>query len=347
MTSIILNMLLAYFFMYLGGFVAQLYTEEEKQPFKHQVCIWWSFIIIPQAVWFYVPIGFNIYFLIFSVIYFNVGYLLLTNNRFYENSWGSGEWDFRSNGWIFISVNSLIFLFFLFTSTKFFQAEKFGNLIEVVEVNNPEAIKDFYYEPLEGEVRYIPYHTAFHLAKKALSESTSENVTLGTVLEINEDASSIQVVNNETYWVFPLEYSGFFKQRNYGAIDAYIIVEAKKQNPVAELVRSGFDRDVTFSMEKSLGGYLNRNLIRDFHSNYPSRISSTYKIALDDNFVPYMVAYDIKANVGMRGFAPNSVIIYDFATDTYTEYSMENSPEWLEINYDLDTTKNMVNDWGI
>ncbi len=345
MISIILNIVLAYLFMYLGGFVAKLYTKEEKQPFKHQVCLWWSAIIIPQATWLYIPVGFNVYFFLFAWIYFNVGYLLLTNNRFYKTSYSS-EWHFKSNVWIFLTVNLLIFSFFMLTSTKFTQGEKFGNLIEVVEIDDPAAIKDFYYEPLEGKVRYIPYKTAFHLAKKALSESTSDDVTLGTVLEIRESASSIQVINDKTYWVFPLEYSGFFKQNNYGDIDAYIIVEAKKQNPVAELVRSGFDRDVTFSMKKSLGGYYDRNLIRDFHSKHPSVISSSYRIVLDDNFVPYMVAYDIKTNVGVRGFAPNGVIIYDFANDTYTPYTMENSPEWLEINYDLNIVKDLVNDWG-
>jgi len=344
MTSIILNTVLAYLFMYLGGFIARINTEE-KESFKHQVCLWWSAIILPQAIWLFVPVGFNVFFLIFALFYFNVGYFLLTNNRFYDDGYTS-EWDFRSDYRIWLILHLLVLSFFLFSSTKYFQGEKFGNLIEVVELKNENAIKDFYYEPLEGEVRYIPYHTAFHLAKKALSESTSSDVTLGTVLKINEYASSIQVVRNETYWVFPLEYEGFHKQRNYGAIDAYIIVEAKTQDPVAELVRSGLDRDVTFSMEKSIGGYLNRNLIRDFHSSYPTRISDSFKIVLDDNFVPYMVAYNIKANVGLRGFAPESVIIYDFSSDTYSEYSIEESPEWLEINFSLDITKELINDWG-
>lgn len=344
MLSIILNILLAYLFMYLGGLVAQLYTKEEKQKFKLSVYAWWSIIIIPQAIWFYIPVGFNVSFLIFSAFYFNAGYLLLTNNRFYQNY--SSEWMFKSNIYIFLIFNTLILSFFTITSTKFFQAEKFGNLIDVVEVNEVSDIKDFYYESLEGEVRYIPYKTAFHLAKKALSESTSNDVTLGTVLEIREKSSSIQVINKKTYWVFPLEYSGFFKQYNYGAIDAYIIVEAKKQNPVAELVRSGLDRDVTFSMKKSLGGYFQRNLIRDFHSNYPSIVSSSYKIVIDDNFIPHMVAYNLKANVGMSGFASDGVIIYDFSTEKYTHYTMENSPEWLEINYDINTVQRLINDWG-
>ena len=30
-----------------------------------------------------------------------------------------------------------------------YEGEKFGNLIEVVEIDDPAAIKDFYYEPLE------------------------------------------------------------------------------------------------------------------------------------------------------------------------------------------------------
>jgi len=140
MISIILNIVLAYLFMYLGGFVAKLYTKEEKQPFKHQVCLWWSAIIIPQATWLYIPVGFNVYFFLFAWIYFNVGYLLLTNNRFYKTSYSS-EWHFKSNGWIFLTVNLLIFSFFMLTSTKFTQGEKFGNLIEVVEIDDPAAIE--------------------------------------------------------------------------------------------------------------------------------------------------------------------------------------------------------------
>ena len=345
MISIILNVLLAYLLMYLGGLVAQLHIKNKKQNFKLSVYFWYSIVIIPQATWFYIPIGFNFFFFFFSIFYFNAGYLLLTNNRFYDNGWENG-WNFKSNIYIFFFFNILAFSFFMFTSSKFFQAEKLGNLIEVVEVNEASAIKDFYYEPLEEDVRYISYKTAFHLAKKTLSESNYNNITLGTVLEIREKSSSIQVINKKTYWVFPLEYSGFFKQYNYGAIDAYIIVEANTKNPVAELIRSKLDRNVTFSMKKSLGGYFHRNLIRDFHSNHPNIFSSSYKIVIDDNFTPYMVAYNLKNKVGMAGCSSYGVIIYDFNTDKYTRYTIENSPEWLEVNYDSNTVKRLINYWG-
>ena len=342
MLSITIGFIAAMFAVFVGASVANL-TSDKNRYYSVSFTLTLAVIAIIQATWLYIPIGFNFAFIFTFLVYFNLGYFLVSCNIKELNDHES----IASNLKIWAIGHVVVFLLYLITSGVLLgQAQSIGTRGDVERLEDKAAINDFYYEALEGNVRYIPFKTAKALATKALSESTQSDVTLGSVLQIRDDAATIDVINGETYWVFPLEYIGFLKQTRYGDIDAYIIVNALKQSAKAELIRSGLDRNANFAMKQSIGGYFHRNLIRKFYSNNPATVVSKFKIIIDDNFTPHMIAYAIKPGVGVDNYVPDGIVLYDFNTETFTRYTSENAPEWVEVLVDINTNMGMINDWG-
>jgi hypothetical protein len=342
MISVIISILLALAFTYLGAY-AGTFNKQGATVLHKRFKFIIPLLFLPQALWVFAPVGLNEYFFWFIVFYFNIGYFFLNSLNVFDIE----KFKLKSNLSLGTAFMTFMMCTYLFSTTFIFRAEDIGNRMEISRLKDNVDINSFYYEATEGNVRIIPFTTASALASKALSESTSEGVTLGSALELNKDIASIQVINKKTFWVIPLKYTGFtlLKQWRYGGIDAYVLVDAFNQNALPKLIKSGVDTKENFLMNQSHGGSLHRNLVRQFHSTFPTDIVSKFKLVVNDNLKPYLAAYIVNAEVGLANYTPNSVVLYDFESEIFTKYT-DDIPRWLEVHVDIDTTISMINDWG-
>jgi hypothetical protein len=341
MFSILINCFFALLFLALGGFLGSVRTEQGTRFIKsYKIYTLLFVLIIIQSLWLYAPIGMNHSFYIFIMCYTILGMFLLPCNNYKQKMHSE---DFNPPWSRMLSVWVLLICFYLLTTSSIFNADTIGNRIDVTR---SQDVTKFYHSANSGTVRKIPRDTAKSLASKALSEMTDDGISLGTVLEVNADISSIQRIQGKLYWFMPLQYTDMFKQFNYGGVNAYVLVDAHNQDATPQLIRSGKNSVPVFSMEKSYGGSFSRNLIRHFHSEYPTAYVSRFNLIADDNFIPYMVAYVVDSAVGFANYTPDELIIYDFSTDTFTRAKGDQIPAWIDVHVDIDTTMSMMNDWG-
>ena len=73
---------------------------------------------------------------------------------------------------------------------------------------------------------------------------------------------------------------------------------------------------------------------------------SSFRILVDDQRMPYLAAHTVKSEVGVDIYVPDSVIIYDFKNESYEKYPVGQTPSWVEIDVDIETSMAMLNDWG-
>lgn len=284
---------------------------------------------------FLIPIGFNLAFFIQLVLFSLIGFLFIPNieRNFSKTLFGTYIL-------IFTSV-------YLYTSSDVFNSKELAERIGTVSFEeNIDKIDEFYYDISDGKVRAVPLETAIQIAKKTLSISTKAETTLGTALEIKESFISIQEVNGDDYWIIPLGYQDFLKQSKYGAIDAYVKVNVNNINAQAELVSKNADGE-SFAMTNTIGGFFSKNIHRVFANEHKDKIVSQLKFLVDEKWNPYVAFYVVDPVVGMRGYISESVYLYDYKTNSFSQYdSYEELPSWIEIFHDIKTTKKIINDWG-
>lgn len=210
----------------------------------------------------------------------------------------------------------------VFTSSEFFHATSYANLIaiqagnfddEIQELNTVEESKNF---PL------LDVETAQRLGNRSLSE-----IEKVSQFEINGEYNLISY-NGKQYRLSPLEYASFFRALNNKSIPGYVLVDSLTQE--SKLVQ--LDNGIQYAPS----AIFSKDLTRHLRNQYPSYIFDKYQFDIDDSGVPYYIAPVLKPTIGLfGGKIVKAFIIVNAHTGECTEYSPENLPEWVDHAYSL------------
>ena len=223
------------------------------------------------------------------------------------------------------------------TSWPIFHTEEYRSLIGKVET---ESNLSSHMLPISIEkIRVVDQPLAQLLGDKVLGSQSAlgSQVTLGTF--------NIQKVNNDLYWVAPLMHSGFFKwQKNMQGTNGYVMVNACNERDV-KLVQeiNGKKVYIKYQSEAYFGDNLERYLY--FHGYWHTGLTD-YSFEIDDAGTPYWVVTKYKKTIGFNGEDARGVVLLNAQTGEIKEYSVENTPTWVDRIQPGEFVESQLNDWG-
>jgi len=224
-----------------------------------------------------------------------------------------------------------------FTSWALLRTDEYKNLIGKVET---ESNLSSHMLPISIEkIRVVDQSLAQLLGDKVLGSQPAlgSQVTLGTF--------NIQKVNDNLYWVAPLMHSGFFKwQKNMQGTNGYVMVNACNERDV-KLVQEINGKKVYIKYQSE--AYFNDNLERYlyFHG-YWNKGLTDYSFEIDDAGTPYWVVTKFRKTIGFAGDEAQGVVILNAQTGEIKDYSIANTPKWVDRIQPGNFVEQQLNDWG-
>lgn len=220
------------------------------------------------------------------------------------------------------------------TTSKMFNHEKYRALAG--EVQTHDFTKDIETVDLK-KLPIINEELAKNLADKKLGEIPS----LGSTATVGD--LTLQRVNDDLYYVGPIEHTGFFKWHKNKTTPGYIKVNATKENDV-ELITEVNGEKLNL---KYLGSsYFGSNIERYAYKNYKKNGLTDFSFEIDDEGKPYWVISIYEKTIGISGNKAIGTLIIDSQTGETKEYSIEETPSWVDrIQPKIIMQENLEN-WG-
>ena len=223
------------------------------------------------------------------------------------------------------------------TSWALFRSDDYRDLIGKVEIG--ESLST-HMAPISIEkIRVVDQPLANLLGDKVLGAQPAlgSQVRLGTF--------NIQKVGNELYWVAPLLHSGFFKwQKNIEGTNGYVMVNATNERDV-KLVQSVNNKPVRIKYQPE--AYFFDNLERHIYfEGYFNCGLTDYTFEIDDEGNPFWVVTKYKKKVGFFGDDAVGVVVVNTQTGETKEYSIADTPAWVDRVQPDQFIESQLNDWG-
>lgn len=239
----------------------------------------------------------------------------LSDPEEYEYGWMIGL-PFGAAGVMF-----LLWLVIAFFNSSIFTHEfKYSQIGEFTE-------KSFTEDVVEIDTSQIPV-VDIEYAKKLAEKRLGENVSLGSQFQVGFFTNK-QQIGGKLYYVAPLEYRGFFKWKNNEGTPGYVKVSCTNPNDVT-LVTSLDEKDLCLKYVNS--AFFGDNLKRHLRfSGYKNVGLTEFSFELDDQGYPYWVVTTYKNKLFCGGSETTGVVICDPQTGKCEWYSVQESPEWVDI----------------
>lgn len=236
-----------------------------------------------------------------------------------------------------MSIGLIFFIILPIGTMPIFRAHDYQKLLDGVE----EKTLSIDMSPTSPEdIIIIDEKTAAKLADKKLVD---ENMSLGSQVEIGE--FTLQQVNDKLYYVAPLNYSGFWKwRRNKEGTTGYMIVNANNDKDVRLITNvNGEDIRLKYQEGSYWGVYLQRHIYRN---GYRTKAFTDISFELDNNMMPWYVVTLYDKKVGYLGRDAIGTIIVNPKNGDIKEYSIEDTPEWVDRIQPSHFIVSQINDWG-
>jgi len=238
---------------------------------------------------------------------------------------------------VLIIIGFYITIIPILTSSAMLHTSKYRNLIGKVETDSNLSSHML---PISiDKIRVVDQSLAQLLGDKVLGSQSGlgSQVTLGTF--------NIQKVNNDLYWVAPLLHSGFFKwNKNRQGTNGYVMVNACNERDV-KLVQEIAGKKVYIKYQSE--AYFNDNLERYLYLHGYWNVGLTdYSFEIDDTGIPYWVVTKYKKTIGFAGEEAQGVVVLNAQTGEINDYSVENTPKWVDRVQPGQFVERQLNDWG-
>ena len=223
------------------------------------------------------------------------------------------------------------------TSTKIFRSNSYQKLIG--EVKNGQKITNHIAPISIDKIRVVDEKLAYLLGEKILGSQPA----LGSQVELGNFC--IQKVGSELYWVAPLLHSGFLKWfNNQDGTDGYVMVSATNERDV-KLVQHLGGKAIKIKHQPS--AYFGSELHRHVYFNGNATVGLTdFSFEIDDDGNPFWVITKYAKEIGFSGKNATGIIVVDAQSGAMTEYTIAETPAWVDRIQPLDIIEDQLNDWG-
>jgi hypothetical protein len=225
----------------------------------------------------------------------------------------------------------------LITSSSLLRTSDYQTLIGKVKTG--DKISNHIAPISIDEIRVVDENLAYLLGEKILGSQPA----LGSQVELGEFC--IQKVNQDLYWVAPLLHSGFFKWlNNQEGTAGYVMVSATNERDV-KLVQNIAGKDIKIKYQKN--AYFQDDTQRHLYFNGYNDIGLTdFSFEIDDSGKPFWVVTKYVKKIGFSGNDATGVLVVDCQTGEIKEYSIANTPLWVDRIQPIAFVEDQLNDWG-
>jgi hypothetical protein len=225
----------------------------------------------------------------------------------------------------------------LLTSLPMFRSQSYQKLIGKVE--NGEKISNHIAPISIDEIRVVDEDLAHLLGEKILGSQPA----LGSQVELGDFC--IQKVNNDLYWVAPLLHSGFFKWlNNQEGTAGYVMVSATNERDV-KLIQNIAGKDIKIKYQQ--GAYFQSDIHRHLYfNNYINMGLTDFSFEIDDAGNPFWIVTKYVKKVGFSGNDATGVVVVNAQSGAIKEYSIANTPKWIDRIQPINFIEEQLNDWG-
>ncbi|MFK7031316.1 hypothetical protein [Flavobacterium oreochromis] len=246
--------------------------------------------------------------------------------------------SFPSKVFVYIIGALLVYIFVLpIFSSRLIQTKKHQELIGKV-ANGDKMSKHI--APISlSEIRVVDEDLAYLLGEKILGSQPA----LGSQVHLGE--FYIQKVNNKLYWVAPLLHSGFFKWlNNIEGTAGYVMVSATNERDV-KLVQNcnGNPIKIKYQPKAYFGDEIKRHI---YFNGYTSTGLTDFTFEIDDTGKPFWVVTKYDKKIGFTGNDATGVVVVNAQTGAIKEYSIANTPKWIDRIQPINFIEDQLNDWG-
>jgi hypothetical protein len=225
----------------------------------------------------------------------------------------------------------------LVTSLPMFRSDSYRDLIGTVK--NGNDLKNHIAPISLDEIRVVDERLAMLLGEKIIGSQPS----LGSQAEIGE--FTIQKVKNELYWVAPLLHTGFLKWfNNSEGTPGYVMVSATNERDV-KLVQeiNGKPIKIKYQPEAFFGSEIQRHVY--FSGNTTIGLTD-FSFEIDDAGIPFWVVTTYAKKIGFGGSDATGTLVVNAQTGEITQYSMTDTPLWVDRIQPLRLIEEQLSDWG-
>lgn len=225
----------------------------------------------------------------------------------------------------------------LLTSLPMFRSQAYRELIGKVE--DGQNLKNHIAPISLDKIRVVDESLAMLLGEKIIGSQPS----LGSQTEIGD--FTIQKVNDELYWVAPLLHTGFFKWfSNSGGTPGYVMVSATNERDV-KLVQNinGKSIKIKYQPEAFFGSKIERHV---YFSGYMTSGLADYNFEIDDKGEPFWIVTKYAKKIGFAGNDATGVLTINAQTGEIKEYSLNETPLWVDRMQPISFIEDQLNDWG-
>lgn len=180
------------------------------------------------------------------------------------------------------------------------------------------------------------------LAAKQADKKLGEDSALGSRVELGDAA--IQEVNGEIMFVVPLEHTSFFKWNKNRTTPGYITVSASNPNKVNFVTELDGEK-INIRYQES--AFFSKDLKRHMRSEGFRNVGLTeYTFEIDDSGRPYWVVTTFENRTIFGSEEATGVVIVDAQTGETNWYSIEDTPEWVDIIQPKSFVEDQIDNWG-
>ena len=239
--------------------------------------------------------------------------------------------------YLIVLLLTYVIAFPILTSLPMFRSADYQKLIGKVE--NGEKIATHIAPISMDEIRVVDEDLAYLLGEKVLGTQPA----LGSQVQLGDFC--IQKVNNKLYWVAPLLHSGFFKWlNNREGTTGYVMVSATNERDV-KLIQNvdGKPLKIKYQQNAYFQSFVHRHI---YFKGFSTVGLTDYTFEIDDTGKPFWVVTKYTKKIGFAGNDATGVVIVDVETGGIKEYSIANTPKWVDRVQPIDFIENQLNDWG-
>ena len=180
------------------------------------------------------------------------------------------------------------------------------------------------------------------LANKQADKKIGEDIALGSRIKLGDAA--IQEVNGEIMFVVPLEHTSFWKWNKNRTTPGYITVSASNPNKVNFVTELDGEK-INIRYQES--AFFSKDLKRHMRNKGYRNVGLTeYTFEIDDSGRPYWVVTTFENRTIFGTEEATGVVIVDALTGETNWYSIEDTPEWVDIIQPKSFIEDQIDNWG-
>ena len=233
-----------------------------------------------------------------------------------------------------VCIGLVIQLAITFYALPIWHADEYASLIGKVE----ERVWTQDVQPKDPQhVRLVSVELARYLATKQLGEASG---AIGSQFNVSQEHMTLQLINNELWYVAPLDFCSFSAWQSVGSAPGYVMVHG--EDPLRQvIVKTGL------KMKYMPGSFFGKNLERHLWKKYALKyVLTDYSFEIDETGKEFWVVSAYKPTIGRRGAVIQGVIVIDPETGDDTFYKVSDVPAWVDRVYPKELIKRYISYTG-